>query len=186
MGLFDVFKKKTLDRSAAQKGTEHRADKVANVITPKCSSCGIAIPSARTKCVSCEWAENKFSNNREVFKMVTKEGQLYNFTYLGYTRYHPNRASTCGYGSDDWIYLCEEGNDYYLLMFSNDASCGPGWLCTKLLEDDYEKLVNANIDYWGRIAYSKERDKIYGIRLRDTDGVRHLLPTGFPAEALLM
>ena len=70
MGLFDILKKKTLDRSGTQKETRHNVDIVAKAITPKCSSCGIAIPSTRTKCISCEWAENKFSNSKEIFKAL--------------------------------------------------------------------------------------------------------------------
>ena len=112
-----------------------------------------------------------------VFKMLTKDRQSHNFSYLGHTRYSPNRSSSCGYGSDDWLYLCEEDNKYYLLMFSDDAGHGTGWMCTELLEGDYEKLINEDVNFWGSIAYSKERDKIYGIRLTDVEGVRHLLPT---------
>ena len=176
MGLFDIFKKKTLDSSTAQNETEYYDETDVNAITPKCSSCGIAIPSVRTKCVSCEWAENKFSNNREIFKMMTPEGQLHNFTYLGYTRYHPNRSSTCGYGSDDWLYLCEEDNTYFLLMFSDDAGYGTGWMCTELFAGDYDVLIVEDVNFWGGIAYSKERNKFYGVRLTDVESVRHLLP----------
>lgn len=177
MGLFDSFKKKTLERSAAQKGTEHRTDTVANAIAPKCSSCGIAISRTSTQCVSCEWAENKFSKNNEIFKMKTKEGRAYNFTYSGYTRFHPNRSSTCGYGSDDWMYLCEENGVHFLLMFTDNAEFGTAWMCTELYEDDYERLINQDVNFWGSIVYSKERKKTYAIRLTDVDTVRHLLPT---------
>ena len=112
-----------------------------------------------------------------VFKMITRENQLHNFIYLNENRYSPNRSSTCGYGSDDWMYLCEENGKHYLLMFSDDAGYGTGWMCTELLEDDNAKLVNEDAVFWGSIAYSKERTKIYGIRLTDVESVRHLLPT---------
>jgi hypothetical protein len=75
------------------------------------------------------------------------------------------------------MYLCEENGKHYLLMFSDDAGYGTGWMCTELLEDDNAKLVNEDAVFWGSIAYSKERTKIYGIRLTDVESVRHLLPT---------
>jgi hypothetical protein len=131
----------------------------------------------KSLCISCEWTRDKFSNNKEIFKMVTEEGQLYNFTYSGYTCFHPNRSSACGYGSDDWMYLCKENDRYYLLMFSDDASYGTAWMCTELHEGDYERLVNQDVNFWCSIAYSKERTKTYAIRLTDVDSVRHLLPT---------
>ncbi len=152
-------------------------DIVAKTITPKCSSCGIAIPSTRTKCISCEWAENKFSNSKEIFKMITKEGQSYSLIYSGHTRYSPNRSSRCGYGSDEWMYLCEENGVHFILMFQDNAEYGTAWKCTQLLEEDFEDLVKEDVNYWGSVAYSKERTKTYAIHLTDVDSVRHLLPT---------
>ena len=177
MGILNYFKKKTSDRNIDQKGKEHRVDTVASVITPKCSSCGIAIPIEKTRCVSCEWAQDKFSKNNEVFKMITKEGRLYNFTYSGHSRFHPNRSLTCGYGSDDWMYLCEENGVHYLLMFTDNAEFGTAWTCTELLIGDYDRLVNQDVNFWGSIAYSNERNKTYALWLTDIDTVRHLLPT---------
>ena len=112
-----------------------------------------------------------------IFKMKATEGQVHNFIYSGRTRYSPNCSSTCGYGSDDWIYLCEENGTNYLLMFTDNAEFGTAWMCTELLEGDYERLINQDVNFWGSIAYSKERVKTYGIRLTDVDTVRHLLPT---------
>lgn len=109
--------------------------------------------------------------------MITKEGQSYNFSYLDHTRYSPNRSAVCGYGSDDWMYLCEEDNKYYLLLFTDNAEFGTCWMCTELFDGDYDTLVNEDVNFWGSIAYSKERTKIYGIRLTEVESVRHLLPT---------
>ena len=115
--------------------------------------------------------------NERIFKMITKEGLSHNFSYLDHTRYSPNRSSTCGYGSDDWMYLCKENDRYYLLIFSDDASYGTGWMCTELLNGDSENLVKEDVNYWCSVAHSKERTKTYAIRLTDVDSVRHLLPT---------
>ena len=111
-----------------------------------------------------------------VFRMITKEKQPLELTYTGHTRYSPNRSSACGYGSDDWMYLCREKDIYYLLTFSDDAGYGTGWSCTQLLAGDYERLVERDVLYWQDIALSKERTKFYAIRLQDARGVRHLLP----------
>ena len=204
MGLFDVFKKK---KSSEQPKTyicarckkeiadsepkwigNHRfcndcfksSDYRNTNEAPKCSVCGNEVPrinTTDTMCFSCRWIKSKFSDKKESFKMTTKEGQTYTFIYSGHTRYSPNRASTCGYGSDDWMYLCEESGKNYILMFMVDASCGPGWFCTELLDGDFETLTNANVNFWGSVAHSKERNKIYSLRLTDIDGIRHLLPT---------
>ena len=160
MKFFDIFRKKP-----------------SVTIADKCCSCGVEISSSKTMCVSCERSENQSSNSREIFHMMSKEGQSRNFAYLGYTRYSPNRSSTCGYGSDDWFYLCEEKNIHYLLMFSDEASCGTGWMATELLDGDYDKLLKEDVIFWARIAYSKERTKFYNIYLTDIERVRHLLPT---------
>ena len=111
-----------------------------------------------------------------VFRMIINEKQPLDLTYTGHTRYHPNRSSACGYGSDDWMYLCREKDVCYLLTFSDDATCGTGWRCTRLLSGDDEKLVEEDVLYWQKISLSKERTKIYAIRLQDVEGVRHLLP----------
>ncbi len=113
----------------------------------------------------------------EIFKMTTKEGQPYTFIYSGYSRYSPNRSSACGYGSDDWLYLCKENEKHYILMFSVDAAYGPGWMCTELSDGDFEKLINEDVNFWGSVVHSKERNKIYALRLTDVESVRHLLPT---------
>lgn len=180
MGLFDVFKKKTIDANAIQEKNTHRVVSVEKMITPKCSLCGdILTMSQKNKslCVSCEWTENKFSNNKEVFHLLDKDGVVRKFIYSGYTRYSPNRSSRSGYGSDDWMYLCEENGRNYILMFSDGAGYGTGWICTELLEEDYAKMVNEDAAFWCSIAYSKERAQIYSIRLTDVESVRHLLPT---------
>ena len=124
-----------------------------------------------------EYAE-VFENEegRTAFKMITKEGQPLKLTYAGHARYSPNRSSRCGYGSDDWMYLCREKDIYYLLTFSDDAGHGTGWSCTQLLAGDYERLVERDVLYWQKISLSKERTKFYAIRLQDAEGVRHLLP----------
>ena len=114
----------------------------------------------------------------EILKITTKEGQPYTFIYSGHTRYSPNRSSTCGYGCDEWLYLCKANGKDYILIFSVDASYGPGWTCTELLDGDFEKLTNEDVNFWGSVAYSKERNRIYAIRLTDVDSIRHLLPAG--------
>lgn len=149
-------------------------------ISGKCSTCGDTLTmSNRNKslCVSCEWAREKFSDKKELFKMQMKDGVCLNLSYLGYTRYSPNRSSTSGYGSDEWMYLCEEKSTHYLLMFSDDASCGTCWMCTELLKGDYENLLKKDVRFWVSIAYSEERTKRYAIHLMDVESVRHLLPT---------
>lgn len=119
----------------------------------------------------------EFIKRELIFKMQTPKGGLRNFTYSGHTRYSPNRSSRCGYGSDDWIYLCKENEKDFLLMFTDNASCGTGWMCTSLLHGDKEKLIVEDVLFWGEIAYSKEREKMYALHLLDIDSVRHLLPT---------
>lgn len=120
-------------------------------------------------------SEHKFTP--AIFKMKTHTGDRYEFTYTGQTRYSPNRSSTCGYGSDDWYYLCKDNDSYYLLEFTDNPSYGTAWMGIKLLDGDYEKLVEEDVNFWGQIAYSKEREKIYGLKLLDIDAVRELLPT---------
>ena len=154
--------------------------KIVCRIIGKCSGCGDTLTMSQKNtslCISCEWAENKSSTNKENFNIIAEKGEKRKFTYSGYTRYSPNRSSRCGYGSDDWLYLCEEDSKYYLLMLSDDAGHGTVWMCTELLDGDFEKLINADVNFWVNIAYSKERTKIYGIRLTDIENVRHLLPT---------
>ena len=174
MALFDIFKKKKSDESPTN------SECSVSLISDRCSICGDKLTMSnkhKALCISCEWTHNNFSNNKEIFKMTTKEGRKYNFIYSGHTRYSPNRSSTCGYGSDDWIYLCKENDTYYLLMFTDNAEFGTAWMCTQLLEEDFEDLVKEDVNYWGSVAYSKERTKTYAIRLTDVDSVRHLLPT---------
>lgn len=145
----------------------------------KCSVCGndLSIASRHKKlCPSCEWAQEKASDKKEIFKMITATGQTHILTYSGHTRYSPNHSSTSGYGSDDWIYLCEEKGVHFLLMFSDVASCGAMWRCTVLLEEDYQNLVEEDVKYWVNVANSRERSNIHGIRLSDIENVRHLLP----------
>ena len=177
MKFLDMFKKKPTTTISEEKIMKHIVSNAQSTNTDKYCSCGVKIPVSRTMCVSCEWSKIKSSDSREIFHMMTKEGQSRDFVYLGYTRYAPNRCSTCGYGSDDWFYLCEEGNIHYLLLFTDNASYGTGWMCTELLDGDYKKLLKEDVNFWSCIAYSKERTKFYGIRITDIESVRHLLPS---------
>lgn len=159
--------------SSDKKETEHGAVNVPKAKTDNDYSRSV---SPMVVAMSNEWAKDKYSNKREIFPMVTNEGHQHNFTYLGYTRFYPNCSSTCGYGSDDWFYLCEESNVYYLLIFSDCASGGTGWMGTELLNGDYEKLTKEDVYFWSSIAFSGERAKIFSIHLTDVERVRHLLP----------
>ena len=169
MGLIDTFKKAFVT-STAQKEAERHSDTDVNRIAPKCSSCGAVIPNAKTKCFSCEWAEDKFSNNKEIFNMITKDGHEHNFIYLGQSR------CVGGPTSEEWCYLCKENDIYYLLRFSDSVE-GIGWSFTKLLQVDYEKLVSEDARFWFSIAWSKERKRIFGVRLKNMGDIRWLLPT---------
>lgn len=100
----------------------------------------------------------------EIFNMVAKENQMRCFAYSGHTRYKPNKSSASGYGSDEWMYLCEENGRNYILVFSDDASYGTGWMCVELLEGDSEKLINADVSLWLDIVLS--RNSTCGIRWR--------------------
>lgn len=115
--------------------------------------------------------------NSAVFKMETNDGSMQEYMYLGHRRYHPNTSATCGYGSDNWFYLCENQEKQYILEFMDDASCGPGWTCTELLREDKDTLISEDVNYWHSITLSEERKRIYNIKLVDVDAVRHLLPT---------
>lgn len=113
---------------------------------------------------------------RTAFKMITKEGQQLKLTYTGHARYSPNRSSRCGYGSDDWMYLCKEKGMYYLLVFSDQADYGTGWICAPLLVKEYEELQESDAVVWLNIVTKKQT--YYGVRLQNLEEVRHLLPTG--------
>ena len=177
MKFLEVFKKKSTTTISEEKITKRIVTNTQSTNTDKYCSCGVKISASRTMCASCKWSEDKSSDGREIFHMMTKDGQSRSFSYLGHTRFAPNEASTCGYGSDDWFYLCEDGNIQYLLLFSDNASYGTAWMCTELLDGDYENLLKENVNFWCDIAYSKERTKFYGIHLTDIESVRHLLPT---------
>lgn len=118
-----------------------------------------------------------------VFKTKTQSGQHHSFEYCGHSRYSPNRSTRCGYGSDDWYYLCKENNLYYLLMFTDNAEFGTAWMFTRLLEGDYDYLINTDADFWAAVAYSKERKKTYNVHLTEIDSVKHLLPTSSRCSA---
>ena len=114
--------------------------------------------------------------SKVVFKMKTQGKDFHNFVYSGHNRNSPNTSSRSGYGSDDWFYLCEEQGQYYLLVFSDNASYGISWMFTELYLEDYAELVKANVEFWGELAYSNERAKEYSVQLLDIESIRHLLP----------
>lgn len=112
------------------------------------------------------------------FKMWDREGAIREFRYLYQTRHSPNRCSTSGYGSDDWFYLCEERGKAYLLLFSDTASCGPGWMGKEVILDVFQTLLKEDVYYWSEAASSSSAgETIYGLTLTNIDDVRHLLPT---------
>lgn len=157
-----------------------KAKKAICRVDGKCSNCGEILTASNRNnslCISCEWALDKVSDEKETFKMYAGDNSRFDLLYLGHSRYSPNRSSRCGYGSDDWMYLCEEKGVHFLLMFTDNAEFGTAWMCTELLEGDLEKLIKEDVNYWGSVAYSKERTKTYAIRLTEVESVRHLLPT---------
>ena len=112
-----------------------------------------------------------------VFRMSTKQGEKFEFSYSGYMKYKPNKSSTSGYGSDDWFYLCFSQDESYMLIFSDDAGYGTIWECFQLVEGESEKLENAEIDLWIDIYFKKRnRFRISGLHLDNIDEVRAILP----------
>ena len=113
-----------------------------------------------------------------VFKMSTKQGEKIKFLYSGFMMYKPNRASACGYGSDDWFYLCNCQDKEYMLIFSDAAGYGTIWECFQLNEGEYAKLKNAEIDLWLETYFKKrDRQRIVGLHLENIKDVRGILPS---------
>ena len=68
----------------------------------------------------------------------TDDGTEYRFVWTGVMHYYPNKSSASGYGSDDWMYLCNMDDQYWILHLTY----GPAavWSCLPVPEADAEQI----------------------------------------------
>ena len=111
-----------------------------------------------------------------VFKMHTRDGEKHQFVYTGNMRYSPNKSSVCGYGSDDWIYLCQYKGKDCLLMFSDSAEYGCSWICYVMGVEHLAALTSETVDIWYEMIKTKTQRKIYALKLENIDELRSVLP----------
>ena len=56
-------------------------------------------------------------------------------------RYYPNRSSSSGYGSDQWMFLCRIGDDYYILCLDFSGEYGKAiWSCLPIEEKEAARI----------------------------------------------
>ncbi len=112
-----------------------------------------------------------------IFKMTTRQGEKIEFLYSGCMKYKPNKSSTCGYGSDDWYYLCYNQGGEYMLNFSDDAGYGTIWVCVKLWDGGSEKLKKAETDLWIDTYFKRQKQfDVTVLHLDNIDEVMDILP----------
>ena len=83
--------------------------------------------------------------------MHTTSGEKYRFILSGLVAFHPNRSRMCGYGCDDWLFHCTAEGEDYILNFSDEASYGRCWSCTRISREDARKLDTMEAADWLRL-----------------------------------
>lgn len=103
--------------------------------------------------------------------MHDKNGNPVSFTYTGHGVYYPNMSSTCGYGSDDWYFLCITNENPCILEFNVDGDCGlGGWRYLPIsqedfdrLKDDCESMSHVFGEYYGQYRSGDRLDMVYNV-----------------------
>lgn len=83
--------------------------------------------------------------------MHTTSGEKYSFILSGLVNFNPNRSSMCGYGCDDWLFHCTAEGEDYILNFSDEASYGRCWSCTRISPEDARNLDTMEAQDWLRL-----------------------------------
>lgn len=79
--------------------------------------------------------------NGMLFPMHDVEGSKYNFELSGIGVFFPNKCTMCGYGSDDWLFLCTVEKTPYILSFEIDSCTGLGfWGCVQISQIAYHQI----------------------------------------------
>ncbi len=135
MGLFDYFKKKATTNETTNQQTVVTPKRIWNIDEPT------------------------FHDDLEsfVFDMRSESGEKYSFVLSGHCLYSPNRCSTCGYGSDDWLYVCKLNNQNCLLSFTCNAEYAPIWDFVLIEENDVVDLLKGKASKWAEVFYSNMR-----------------------------
>lgn len=89
--------------------------------------------------------------------MHTTSCETYSFILTGAYLYSPNKSSRCGYGSDDWFFLCKCNGEDYILHFSDDAGYGTMWDSVVVSKEDAQQLHNLPDTEWGKLCWKSKR-----------------------------
>lgn len=76
------------------------------------------------------------------------------FEYNGVCEYSPNDSSMCGYGSDEWFFLCKSGRQNCILRFSYSGEYGAAcWSCCPVPESEIPGTVSSGGNGLKKIFY---------------------------------
>ena len=108
------------------------------------------------------------------FGMHTAAGEKYTFVLSGSYLYLPNKASRCGYGSDDWMLAGKCGDKYCILYFSDNAGYGTAWSVSFITEETALLLPEEPGLDWLEPLY-KSDSRIFGLHPDSLDEAREII-----------
>lgn len=76
-----------------------------------------------------------------IINMHDKNGIKYEFEYVGVSEYYPNQANRSGYGSDEWMFLCNQEGKLCILSFQVSPEFGYVWSSVCIPEASYNELI---------------------------------------------
>lgn len=131
------------------------------------------------------WLDEKPFNRKKgviwmtgiILEMHDRKGQKYKFEYAGRRNYYPNLSSRSGYGSDDWMFLCCDAENKYILHFQANAEYGYAWDCVTIPPTVFDELtVNSGEDIHAvYYSYFNEKDTIFGLHPDHIDLAKQLV-----------
>lgn len=106
-----------------------------------------------------------------ILEMHDKNGKKYRFEYAGTRNYYPNLSSMSGYGSDEWMFLCYDAENKYILEFQASGACGYAWAAVRIPPTIFDELaMNRGEDIFV-VFYSYFMNKEYAIYALHPDSI---------------
>ena len=106
-----------------------------------------------------------------VFGMHDDHGNRYAFEYVEINGFKPNQSGMCGYGTDEWMFLCRLGEDkYYIVSFAADAGQGYIWTGVRIPRSAFDEMVISRGDGLYKTFYlyfKNEENRIYSLHPDD-------------------
>ena len=111
---------------------------------------------------------------------IGDNGQIYEFTFTPYSVYNPNKSSRCGYGSDEWFFVCYINSTYYLLHFEVSGECGGAWWnCKEISKNEVEVLSDFTKNAWCTVWYDNNKPCISHIHPENIYEGKNIIVPGY-------